>query len=105
MKKFKQIQTITDPALEPYFITRDEYSFTVKENVSPNSNHFRTKGKGKSYEKSLSYFPTFAAALKKIAMLKLSQKENYTSINDYIEDYNTISNQIKNYTDGIRSTV
>ena len=105
MKKFKQIQTITDPALEPYFITKDEYSFTVKENVAPNSNHFRTKGKGKSYEKSLSYYPTFEAALKKIAVLKLSQKENYTSINSYIEEYNIISNQIKSYTDELRSTV
>ena len=105
MKKFKQIQTITDPTLEPYFITRDEYSFTVKENVAPNSNHFRTKGKGKSYEKSLSYYPTFEAALKKIAVLKLSQKENYTSINSYIEEYNIISNQIKSYTDELRSTV
>ena len=105
MKKFKQIQTITDPVLEPYFITRDEYSFTVKENVAPNSNHFRTKGKGKSYEKSLSYYPTFEAALKKIATLKLSQKENYTSINNYIEEYNTISNQIKSYTDELRSTI
>jgi hypothetical protein len=105
MKKFKQIQTITDPVLEPYFITRDEYSFTVKENVAPNSNHFRTKGKGKSYEKSLSYYPTFEAALKKIAVLKLSQKENYTSINSYIEEYNIISNQIKSYTDELRSTI
>ena len=91
--------------LEPYFITRDEYSFTVKENVAPNSNHFRTKGKGKSYEKSLSYYPTFEAALKKIAVLKLSQKENYTSINSYIEEYNIISNQIKSYTDELRSTI
>jgi hypothetical protein len=105
MKKFKQIQTISDPALEPYFITKDEYSFTVKENVSPNTSHFRTQGKGKSYEKSLCYFPNFDQALKKIATLKLSTKENYTSIHDYIEDYNVISNQIKNYTDGIRSTV
>ena len=105
MKKFKQIQTISDPALEPYFITKDEYCFTVKENVAPNTNHFRTQGKGKAYEKSLFYFPTFEAALERISTLKLSQKENYSSIQDYIEDYNTISNQIKNYTDGIRSTV
>lgn len=105
MKKFKQIQTITDPTLEPYFITKDEYSFTVKEKVSPNTGHFRTQGKGKSYEKSLCYFPNFDQALKKIATLKLSQKESYTSIQDYIEDYNVISNQIKSYTDGIRSTV
>lgn len=105
MKKFKQIQTITDPLLEPYFLTKDEYGFTVKENVAPNSSHFRTQGKGKSYEKSLYYFPTFEMALERIAILKLSQKENYNSIKEYIEKYNLVSNQIKSYTDGIRSTV
>jgi len=105
MKKFKQIQTITDPALEPYFLTKDEYCFTVKENVAPNSNHFRTQGKGKSYEKSLFYFATFESALEKIATLKLFEKEYYNSLQDYLEDYNVISNQIKNYTDGIRSIV
>ena len=105
MKKFKQIQTITDPALEPYFITKDEYSFTVKENVAPNTDHFRTKGKGKSYEKSLSYFPTFEGALEKIATLQLSKKESYNSLKDYLKDYNLISNQIKNYTDGLRSII
>jgi len=105
MKKFKQIQTITDPLLEPYFLTKDEYGFTVKENIAPNSGHFRTQGKGKKYEKSLYYFPTFEACLERIAILKLSQKEDYNSIKSYIDDYNSISNQIKNYTDGIRSTV
>ncbi len=105
MKKFKQIQTINDPALEPYFITKDEYCFTVKENVAPNTSHFRTQGKGKSYEKSLSYYPTFEAALEKISTLQLSQKENYNSIQDYLKDYDSISNKIKIYIDGIRSTV
>tara|TARA_B110000858_G_scaffold53300_1_gene61915 strand:+ start:1286 stop:1603 length:318 start_codon:yes stop_codon:yes gene_type:complete len=105
MKKFKQIQTISDPSLEPYFITKDEHCFTIKENVSPNSNHFRTQGKGKDYEKSLFYFPTFQQALERIATLQLSQKENYNNLQDYLEKYNLISNQIKQYTDGIRSTV
>ena len=97
MKKFKQIQTITDPLLEPYFLTKDEYGFTVKENVTPNSDHRRTQGKGKKYEKSLYYFPSFEASLEKIAILKLSQKENYNSIKDYIGEYNKISNDIKTY--------
>lgn len=105
MKKFKQIQTITDPLLEPYFITKDDYGYTVKENVAPNSGHFRTQGKGKSYEKSLFYFPTFSMALKRISTLKLSQKESYTSLQEYLEEYNSVSNQIKKYTDGLRSTI
>ena len=43
--KRKSIQTITDPLLEPFFITKDEYSFTVKQNVTSDSSHFRSKGK------------------------------------------------------------
>lgn len=97
MKKFKQIQTISDPLLEPYFLTKDEYGFTVKENVAPNSGHFRTQGKGKKYEKSLYYFPTFEACLERIAVLKLSRKEEYSLIKDYIEAYKEISEDLKEY--------
>jgi len=97
MKKFKQIQTITDPLLEPYFLTKDEYGFTVKENVAPNSNHFRTQGKGKKYEKSLYYYPNFEACLERIAILKLSQKEEYSLIKDYIAAYKEISEDLKEY--------
>jgi hypothetical protein len=32
-------------------------------------------------------------------------KRNYDSLSEYIEEYRIISNQIKEYTDGIRSTV
>ncbi len=54
--KRKSIQTITDPLLEPYFITKDEYSYTVKEMVTSDASHFRSKGKSKTYEKSLYYY-------------------------------------------------
>ena len=43
--KRKSIQTIKDPLLEPYFITKDEYSYTVKENVVSDANHFKSNGK------------------------------------------------------------
>ena len=102
--KRKSIQTITDPLLEPFFITKDEYSYTVKEMVTSDANHFRSKGKSKTYEKSLYYFPEFNQALNKIADLKAT-KGNFDNLVKYIENYKSISNQIKNYTDGIRSTI
>lgn len=102
--KRKSIQTITDPLLEPYFITKDEYSYTVKEMVSSNADHFRSKGKSKTYEKSLYYYPKFDQAINKIAELKTT-KEDFNSLNEYIENYKLIENQIKNYTNGIRSVV
>ena len=50
VRKRKSIQTITDPILEPFFITKDEYSYTIKEKVTSNKDHFRSKGKSKTYE-------------------------------------------------------
>jgi len=102
--KRKSIQTITDPLLEPYFITKDEYSYTVKEMVTSDASHFRSKGKSKTYEKSLYYYPEFDQAINKIADLKTT-KDDFDSLNEYLENYKLIKNQIKNYTDGIRSAI
>mgnify|MGYP003643480749 FL=1 len=102
--KRKSIQTITDPLLEPFFITKDEYSFTVKQNVTSDSSHFRSKGKAKTYEKSLFFYADFARALEKIAQVK-AEMGNFDSLEEYIENYKSISNQIKIYTDGIRGAI
>ena len=103
-KRRKSIQTITDPLLEPFFITKDEYSYTVKQNVTSDASHFRSKGKAKTYEKSLYYFAGFEQALQKIANLKAGT-ENFNSLEEYINNYIKISTNIKNYTNGIRSIV
>jgi len=102
--KRKSIQTITDPLLEPFFITKDEYSFTVKQNVTSNASHFRSKGKAKTYEKSLYYFANFEQALQAIAKLQ-SNTEDFNSLDEYINNYQKISINIKNYTDGLRSNI
>jgi hypothetical protein len=102
--KRKSIQTITDPLLEPYFITKDEYSYTIKERVTSDTNHFRSKGNSKTYEKSLYYYPLFENAITKIAELK-STKTDFNGLDKYLENYKLIKNQIKNYTDGIRSAI
>ena len=53
------------PFLEPFFITKDEYSYTVKQNVISDASHFRAKGKAKTYEKSLYYYAEFEQACTK----------------------------------------
>jgi hypothetical protein len=103
-KSRKSIQTITDPLLEPFFITKDEYSYTVKQNVTSDVSHFRSKGKSKTYEKSLYYFTNLGQALNKIANLQADLKD-IDSLKEYINQYTQISNNIKKYTDGIRSIV
>ena len=97
MRKFKQVQTISDKALEPYFITRDDHCFTVKENITPTSNHFRTKGKGKKYEKSLYYYPNFEQCLEVITRLKMQHKVEYKSISSYIDEFKEINNNLKTF--------
>jgi len=103
-KRRKSIQVITDPLLEPFFITKDEYSYTVKQNVSSDATHFRSKGNAKTYEKSLYYFTRFDQALNKICDLK-SDIGSFDNLKEYINNYIKISTNIKNYTDGIRSIV
>ena len=103
-KRRKSIQFITDPLLEPFFITKDEYSYTVKHNVTSDAAHFRSKGNAKTYEKSLYYYSRFDQALNKICELK-ADMEDFDSLKEYINNYIKISTNIKNYTDGIRSVI
>ena len=100
----KSIQTITDPLLDPFVITNVEYSYTVKQNVNSDASNFRSKGKAKTYEKSLYYYAKLKQALQKIASLQVST-ENHDRLKEYINDYMKISTNIKNYTDGIRSAI
>ncbi len=102
--KRKSIQTITDPLLEPFFITKDEYSFSVKQNVTSDSTHFRSKGVAKTYEKTLFYYPKLELALQKIAELK-NEMVDYDTLLSLIDNYTQIKQQIKTYTDGIRSAI
>jgi len=97
-KKRKSIQTIRDPRLEPFFITKDEYSYTIKQVVTSDSSHFRSKGKSKTYEKSLYYVSSMAQALNKISKLKCDM-DDYNSLDDYIKEYKEVADQIQSYTD------
>jgi len=97
--KRKSIKTITDPLLEPYFITKDEYSYTVKMNVTSDTTHFRAKkGTPKTYEKSLYYYPTIGAALIKISELQTNNKD-YNQLSEYIENYKQVTLNLKQYVD------
>lgn len=97
-KKRKSIQTIRDSRLNPYFITKDEYSYTIKQMVTSDSSHFRSKGKSKTYEKSLYYVSNMGQALNKISQLKCD-KDDYNNLDDFLKKYKEVANQIQSYTD------
>ena len=51
--KSRSLTTISDPSLDPYFITKDDHCYTVNIKIESNKDHFRSKGKSKSYSKSI----------------------------------------------------
>ena len=104
-RKSKSITTISDPLMEPYYITKDDVCYTVNERIIPNENHFRSKGKGTEYAKPQGYYPEFKQALEKVAKEQLHTRKSYTSLNDFLDKFKQIENNIKSYTDGIRSTI
>ena len=97
-KKRKSIQTIRDPRLDPFFITKDEYSYTIKQTVTSDAGHFRSKGKSKTYEKSLYYVSSMGHALTKISQLQCGE-DDYNSLDDFLAKYTKESDKIKSYTD------
>lgn len=90
---------IKDPALEPYYIGKDNYCYTVYEVVTPDEDNARTKGKGKVYEKPIGHYSGFGAALERVAKAKTTQKESYDSVKDYLESWNNLKQQISKLTD------
>lgn len=104
-RKAKSLTTISDPLMEPYFITKDEMCYTVNERITPNRDHFRSKGNGTEYAKPQGYYPNFDQALEKITKEKLHTRKEYNSLSEFLNEFKLIETNIKNYTDGLRSTI
>ena len=103
-RKAKSITTITDPILDPYFITKDDHCYTVNIKVESDKDHFRSKGKSKTYSKSISYHARFDQALRWVSDEQLHIRKKL-DLNEFLTQFKNIRNNIKEYTDGIRSTV
>ena len=85
--------TIKDPSIEPFYISKDQYCYTVVETITPDEKNIGKFGKkdngnqGKDYEKPLGHYSSLAAALKKIAKSKLDLKAEYSTIMEYIDEW------------------
>ena len=104
-RRSKSITLISDPTLEPYFISKDDVCYTVNERIIPDKNHFRSKGNGTEYAKPQGYYSSLEQALNKISEEKLHTKKEYNSLRELLDEFINIKNDIKKYTDGIRSTI
>lgn len=85
--------TIKDPTIELFFITKDQYCYTVMETITPDDKNIGKFGKkdngnqGKNYEKSVGHYSSLSSALKKITELKIDLKDNYSTIMEYINEF------------------
>jgi hypothetical protein len=81
---------ITDPALEPFFISRSTTGgFTLFERVIKGENDTE-------YIKTICYPSSFTFALKKAAEELLNTDKEFASIKEYVEEYKSIQTKITN---------
>jgi hypothetical protein len=79
---------ITDPALEPFFISRSNTGgYTLFERVIKGDNDTE-------YIKTICYPSNFTNALKKAAEELLNKSKEYNSIKEYVEEFKTIQTKI-----------
>lgn len=84
---------IKDPSLSPFHLSKDQYCYTVIETITPdekNIGKFKKEdngNQGKDYEKQLGYYSTLGSALKVIAEYKMNVKHEYSSIIEYIKEW------------------
>ena len=85
--------TIKDPAIEPFYISKDQYCYTVMETITPDEKNIGKFGKkdngnqGKDYDKPMGHYSSLSSALKKISISKLDLKSEYSTIMEYINEY------------------
>ena len=93
--------TIRDLAIKPFFITKDQHCYTVMESITPdekNIGKFKKKNngnEGKDYEKPIGHYSSFVQALNRIAKEKVNLTEDYSSIKDYIDEWENQQNDLK----------
>tara|TARA_B100000963_G_C22588727_1_gene654411 strand:- start:1235 stop:1555 length:321 start_codon:yes stop_codon:yes gene_type:complete len=97
-RKARSHTLIQDKLIEPYFITIDDMCHTVNQTVQKNSDHFRSKGKSKSYEKAISFHPNLGSALFAISKYLKHDKET-RDLDAVLDQYKTIENNLKQFID------
>lgn len=85
---------IKDPILEPFYLKQDAYCYEVIEDYSYDD---------KERLKSHSYHPTLSRALKSILKLKMSKKDKYDSIEEYLTECKKFNDELKEVLTNIES--
>jgi hypothetical protein len=88
--------TIKDPLIEPFFVIKDRYCFTLHMKTKTNPK-YTVDGTSKDVIKTVGHFADLTSCLKRIAKEKVHFKKEYNSVMDYINEYNKISEEVKTY--------
>ena len=94
-KEKEYTRFITDPVMEPYFISMDDNCMTVNVKVIPDA---RYTDSGKEYTKIIGHYSNLGTALRSIAKEKVNSK-SYDSLKTYINEYTTL---IDSFTETIK---
>jgi uncharacterized protein YutD len=89
-KEKEYTRTITDPLMEPYFITVDDNCMTVNIKIMPDA---RYTDSGKEYNKIIGHYSNLTSALKSIAKDK-TNSQSYDSLHNYIQEYKSITEKL-----------
>jgi hypothetical protein len=81
-------RTISDPSMEPYFISMDDYCYTLKQKSTPTSTD-----SGKEYVQDVGHYSNIDSAIKKVMKLKINTK-SYNSLKEYLQEYKQIQQLI-----------
>lgn len=90
---------IKDPSLEPFFLSKDQYCYTVFESISPNntSTRGRKSVEGKEYQRAWGHYSKLSSAVNAIIKAKTDQKqEQYDTLKSYMEEIKQQEQQLKN---------
>ena len=89
--------TITDEAIEPFYISKDNSNFTVIEKTTAKRGFRGAEASGKETENVIGYYSNFRNALNAIAKQKFYvNKGHYSTIKEYIDTWNTVKDGINN---------
>lgn len=86
---------IRDPKIEPFFISKDAYCYTIFKTVTPDIRYTEGNKPGKDYVKPLGHYSSFASCLRALAKEKVDNNQSYDSIQEYIQTFKSLETSIK----------
>jgi len=81
-------RTISDPSMEPYFISIDDYCYTLKQKITPTYTD-----SNKEYVQDVGHYSNIDSAIKKVMKLKVNTK-SYDSLKEYVNEYKQVQQLI-----------